>query len=70
MGTVITGKIESGRVCVSDQCFIMPDLTHVEVTNIYCEDIEMNFGVCGDDVRLKLKNVGEVSFLLFLIITF
>jgi hypothetical protein len=37
----------------------MPNRTRVEVTNIYYEDIETDSCVCGENVRLKLKNVEE-----------
>jgi len=66
MGTIVTGKIESGRVHVGDECWIMPNRTRVQVTNIYCGDIETDFGVHEENVRLKLINAEEeVSFLLF-----
>ena len=53
------GKIESGCCRVGDRCLIMPNRTRVEVTNIYYEDIETDSCVCGENVRLKLKNVEE-----------
>jgi len=59
MGTIVMGKIESGCCRVGDKCVIMPNRTRVEVTNIYYEDIETDSCVCGENVRLKLKNVEE-----------
>ncbi|CAF5022979.1 unnamed protein product, partial [Rotaria sp. Silwood1] len=59
MGTIITGKIESGRVHVGDRYVIMPNRTHVQVTNIYSGYREINWSVYGQHVRLKLKNVDE-----------
>jgi len=59
MGTIVMGKIESGCCRVGDKCLIMPNRTRVEVTNIYYEDIETDSCVCGENVRLKLKNVEE-----------
>ncbi|CAF0857513.1 unnamed protein product [Rotaria sordida] len=59
MGVIVLGKIESGQVRVGDRCLIMPNRTRVEVTNIYYEDIETDSSVCGENVRLKLKNVEE-----------
>ncbi|CAF5131994.1 unnamed protein product, partial [Rotaria sp. Silwood1] len=47
MGTIITGKIESGRVHVGDRYVIMPNRTHVQVTNIYSGDREINWSVYG-----------------------
>ncbi len=60
MGAVIVmGKIESGCCRVGDQCLIMPNRIRVEVTNIYQEEIETDSCVCGENVRLKLKNFEE-----------
>jgi len=59
MGTIVMGKIESGCCRVGDKCLLMPNRTRVEVTNIYYEDIETDSCVCGENVRLKLKNVEE-----------
>jgi peptide chain release factor subunit 3 len=70
MGTIIMGKIESGCCRVGDRCVIMPNRTRVEVTNIYYEDNETDSCVCGENVRLKLKNVEEVSLLVLLIFIF
>jgi peptide chain release factor subunit 3 len=67
MGTIVMGKIESGCCRVGDKCLIMPNRTRVEVTNIYYEDIETDSCVCGENVRLKLKNVEEeVCFFSFM----
>jgi len=63
MAVIVMGKIESGCCRVGDRCLIMPNRTRVEVTNIYYEEIETDSCVCGENVRLKLKNVEEeVSF--------
>ncbi|CAF1396771.1 unnamed protein product [Rotaria sordida] len=59
MGVIVMGKIESGCCRVGDRCLIMPNRTRVEVTNIYYEDIETDSCVCGENVRLKLKNIEE-----------
>ncbi len=59
MGVIVMGKIESGSCRVGDRCLIMPNRTHVEITNIYYDEIETDSCVCGENVRLKLKNVEE-----------
>lgn len=59
MGVIVMGKIESGCCRVGDRCVLMPNRQRVEVTNIYYEDIETDSCVCGENVRLKLKNVEE-----------
>jgi peptide chain release factor subunit 3 len=58
-GVIVMGKIESGSGRVDDKCLIMPNRTHVEVTNIYYEEIETDSCVSGENVRLILKNVEE-----------
>ncbi|CAF3468872.1 unnamed protein product [Rotaria sp. Silwood2] len=55
----VMGKIESGCCRVGDKCIIMPNRTQVEITNIYYKGIEKDSCVCGENVRLKLKNVEE-----------
>jgi peptide chain release factor subunit 3 len=59
MGVIVMGKIESGHVRVGDRCLVMPNRTRVEVTNIYYEEFETDSCVCGENVRLKLKNEEE-----------
>ncbi len=55
-------KIESRCCRVGDRCVIMPNRTHVQVTDIYYEEIETDSCVYGENVRLKSKNIEEVSF--------
>ncbi|CAF1167965.1 unnamed protein product [Adineta ricciae] len=59
MGMIVMGKIESGCCRVGDQCVIMPNRNRVKVTNIYYEDMETDFCICGENVRLKLANIDE-----------
>ncbi|CAF1423796.1 unnamed protein product [Adineta ricciae] len=59
MGIIVMGKIESGCCRVGDQCVIMPNRNRVKVTNIYYEDMETDFCICGENVRLKLENIDE-----------
>jgi translation elongation factor EF-1alpha len=46
----------------------MPNRTRVEVTNIYYEDSKTDSCVCGENVRLELKNVEEEVCFFFLFI--
>ncbi len=64
MGIVIVGQIESGCVCVDDKCLIIPNQTRAEVTKIDSEDIETDSCVCGENVRLKIKNMFIFMLLL------
>ncbi|KAI8829799.1 P-loop containing nucleoside triphosphate hydrolase protein [Chytriomyces cf. hyalinus JEL632] len=66
MGTVITGKIESGRVRKGQNVLIMPNKKIAEVSAIWLEEAECNQAISGDNVRIRLKNVEEdVSLFLF-----
>lgn len=40
MSTIVMGKIESRCCRVGDKYIIIPNRTHVEIINIYYEDIE------------------------------
>ena len=59
MGTVISGKIESGKIKKGSTVLIMPLNRKVEIITIYCEENEVNVAVCGDNVRIRIKNVEE-----------
>ncbi|KAJ3085480.1 translation termination factor GTPase eRF3, partial [Physocladia obscura] len=72
MGTVITGKIESGKVRKGQNVIIMPNkFLHVrylpqkvaEVAAIWMEETERNIAISGDNVRIRLKNVEEEDVL-------
>ncbi|CAF1054520.1 unnamed protein product [Rotaria sordida] len=65
MGTIVMGKIASECCGVGDRCVIMPNRTRVQVTHIYYEDIETDSCVCGENVRLKLKNVEEEVYFFY-----
>ena len=60
MGTIVAGKIESGRVRKNQSLVVMPNKKLCEVSGIFSEqDEEMKAAVCGDNVRLRLKGVEE-----------
>jgi len=59
MGTIVTGKVEAGRLKKGDNVMIMPTRKVVEVLSIYEEEEEVNIIKCGDNARLKLKGVEE-----------
>ncbi|TPX72356.1 hypothetical protein SpCBS45565_g00596 [Spizellomyces sp. 'palustris'] len=59
MGTVVTGKIESGKVRKGQSVFIMPNKQKAEVSAIMQEDHELTVAKSGDNVRLRLKGVEE-----------
>lgn len=59
MGTIVTGKIESGVVTIGTKLLIMPNKTPVEVIGLYTEEREVTLLQCGDNGRIKLKGVDE-----------
>lgn len=60
MGTVVVGKVESGRVKKGDSVLLMPGKTSVEVTAIFSEnEEEVPIAICGDNVRLRLRGVDD-----------
>jgi peptide chain release factor subunit 3 len=64
MGTVVSGKIESGMIKLNEKFVLMPNKVKVEVTNIYCEDEETDSAICGENVKVKLKGIEDtVSFI-------
>jgi peptide chain release factor subunit 3 len=60
MGATAVGKIESGRVKKGDTVLVMPNKTSVEIAAIFDEHgEELDGALCGDNVRIRLKNVNE-----------
>jgi len=60
LGTIIVGKIESGRIYKGDTLLMMPNRTSVEVTTIYDEvNEELEAAFSGDNVRIRLKGVTD-----------
>lgn len=59
MGTIVSGKIESGLVKRGDMLIMMPNKKSVEVMMVYYDEIEVKEAVSGDIVRIKLKGIEE-----------
>ncbi|KAL5530463.1 SUP35 [Sanghuangporus sanghuang] len=60
MGTIVVGKIESGRLQRNDELLLMPNRTLVEVAQIYNElEDEVPSAICGDNTRVRLKGVDD-----------
>ncbi|KAH9824685.1 P-loop containing nucleoside triphosphate hydrolase protein [Melampsora americana] len=60
MGTVVVGKLESGRVVKGASVLMMPNKTSVEVSAIYNEmEDEVPRALCGDNVRIRLKGIED-----------
>lgn len=56
MGTVILGKVESGRIRKGERLLVMPNRFEVEIGTIYNES-KQEFPVigCGDNVHIRLR---------------
>ncbi|KAI9348311.1 P-loop containing nucleoside triphosphate hydrolase protein [Zopfochytrium polystomum] len=63
MGTVVSGKIESGRVRKGQTVLIMPNKKLTEISTIWLEENEVESAQCGDNVRIRLKNAEEEDVL-------
>lgn len=62
MGTILSGKIESGVVFRGARLLLMPNRKEVEVTSIFFEgsgEIEVKSASSGDIIRIKVKGVEE-----------
>jgi peptide chain release factor subunit 3 len=59
MGTVVGGKIESGRMCKGQQLLVMPNRIKVEVLTVLDEEKEKETAQCGDNIKLRLKGIEE-----------
>jgi peptide chain release factor subunit 3 len=59
MGTIVGGKIESGRIFKGQQLLVMPTRARIEVLTIFDEDVEKDTAQCGENVRLRLKGIEE-----------
>ena len=68
MGTVVIGKIESGRLTKGQTVSIMPNRMNVEVLQLWSDDVEAEEAEAGDNVKVKLKNVEEEDALVGFVI--
>lgn len=60
LGTMIMGKIESGRVRKGDSLLLMPNKRTIEVAAIFTETSEeLDVAFCGDNVRIRLRGIND-----------
>ncbi|SCZ96818.1 BZ3500_MvSof-1268-A1-R1_Chr4-1g06751 [Microbotryum saponariae] len=60
MGTVVVGKVESGKLRKGQNLLLMPNKTPVTVTGINNEmEEEVPLALCGDNVRVRLRGVED-----------
>lgn len=59
MGTLVMGKVISGKCEKNQNLVIMPNKTTVQITDIFIDDEDFDMAETGDNVKLKLKNIEE-----------
>ncbi|KAK9704048.1 translation termination factor GTPase eRF3 [Basidiobolus ranarum] len=59
MGTIVVGKIESGKIRKGQSILLMPNKKSAEISAIYSEEDEVELAICGDNVRIRLRGVEE-----------
>lgn len=59
MGTIVLGKLESGRITKNQTLILMPNKVPVVVDSVWAYDEEATEVFPGENVKLKLKNVEE-----------
>lgn len=70
MGTVIVGKVESGRLRKGQDLLLMPNKNKVQVTGIHNEmEEEVQTAISGDNVRVRLKGVEDEDISIGFVLT-
>jgi len=60
MGTIVVGKLESGRLKKGESLLLMPNRTPVEVSAMYNEmEEEVPSAISGDNVRIRLRGIDD-----------
>lgn len=63
MGTILLGKIESGKIERGANLIIMPNKNAVEVLQILVDDCESDKAQTGENVKLKVRGIEEEDVL-------
>lgn len=59
MGTIVLGKVESGKLDKGEALMLMPNKVPVEVLGITFDEEERSTALAGDNVKLKLRGIEE-----------
>lgn len=63
MGTILLGKLESGKIEKGANLIIMPNKNAVEVLQIWVDDCESDTAFTGENVKLKVRGIEEEDVL-------
>jgi len=61
MGTVVIGKVESGKCCKGDTLLVMPNRVEVKVDQLWSDEIEVTAVTSGENIKAKLKGIEEAE---------
>jgi peptide chain release factor subunit 3 len=59
MGTVVIGKVESGKCKKGDILLVMPNRVEVKVDQLWSDDIEVTGVTSGENIKCKVKGIEE-----------
>lgn len=59
MGNIIEGKIEQGSINIGDKLLILPNKIEIEVLLIWIDDLEIKTASCGQNIRIKIKDIED-----------
>jgi peptide chain release factor subunit 3 len=54
MGTVVIGKVESGKCNKGDTLIVMPNRVEVKVDQLWSDDIEVTGVTSGENIKAKV----------------
>jgi len=61
MGTVVIGKVESGKCKKGDILTVMPNRVEVKVDQLWSDDIEVTGVSSGENIKAKIKGIEEAE---------
>lgn len=59
MGTIVLGKIESGKLRRGDQVILMPNKQVCEIMTLWSDEEDVDAARSGENVKMKLRGVEE-----------
>ena len=59
MGTLVSGKLESGIISKGDPLILMPNKVVVEAAEVFIDEDEVPMVGSGNNIRVKLRGIDE-----------